>query len=58
MSEKSRLEESAQPPVCPHCKTSLRNLNWHKVDGGPGSISYLVLISCPACKAMLGTAGA
>ena len=56
MSEKPRLEQSEMPPVCPHCKTSLRSVQWHKVQGGPGMIAYLVLLSCPHCKAMLGAA--
>ena len=58
MSEKPLLEEAEQPPICPHCKAPLRKLDWHKVRGGPGSISYLVLVSCGSCRAMLGTAGA
>ena len=56
MSEKPKLEESTQPPVCPHCKYQLHRLHWHKVDGDPGTISYLALISCPHCRAMLGAA--
>jgi uncharacterized protein with PIN domain len=56
MTEKPRLEESTQPPACPHCKTSLRTVRWHKVKGEPGMMSYFVLVSCPHCKAMLGTA--
>lgn len=56
MSEKPKLEESTQAPVCPHCKSQLRKIHWHKVEGGPGSMSYFVLVSCPNCQAMLGTA--
>ena len=56
MSDKTKLEESKQPPVCPHCKTSLQKVSWHKVDGDPGMMSYFVLVSCPYCKAMLGCA--
>jgi glutaredoxin len=57
MGEKTQLEESALPPSCPHCKTSLKKVMWHKVQGGPGMVNYIVLMSCPHCRAMLGTLG-
>jgi hypothetical protein len=56
VSEKPLLEESEQPPICPHCNVPLRKLDWHRVRGGPMSISYLVLISCGSCRALLGSA--
>ncbi|MDH5196259.1 MAG: hypothetical protein OEY20_03285 [Gemmatimonadota bacterium] len=57
MGEKIRLEESELPPSCPHCKTSLRKIHWHKVQGGPGLVNYIVLMSCPHCRNVLGTLG-
>ena len=56
MNEKAQMEESVHAPLCPHCKASLRKLHWHKVKGHPGTLSYLVLISCPQCRTMLGSA--
>lgn len=58
MAEKPLLEESRRPPTCPHCKAPLRKLEWHKVQGGPSAITYVILVSCGACRAFLGTAGA
>jgi hypothetical protein len=55
MTEKPRLEESTHPPLCPACRAPLRQLEWHKVQGGPMSISYLVLLSCAACRVMVGS---
>ncbi|MGD8277624.1 MAG: hypothetical protein PVH00_06335 [Gemmatimonadota bacterium] len=57
MAEKIRLEESELPPVCPHCKTTLTNIAWHKVKGGPMGINYIAVMSCPHCKKMLGVVG-
>ena len=56
MSDKPRLEESDRPPQCPYCKASLSRVHWHKVDGDPGTMSYFVLVSCPGCRSVLGTA--
>lgn len=57
MSEKVELERSEQPPVCPHCKATLDEMTWHKVKGGPGSVSYIALMSCPHCRKLLGAIG-
>jgi len=57
MADKPLLEESRQPPICPHCKAPLRKLEWHKVQGGPAAMTYIVLVSCGACRALLGTSG-
>jgi glutaredoxin len=58
MAEKVELKESESPPSCPHCKTALRKVHWHKVQGGPGMVNYIVLVSCPHCRMLLGTLGA
>jgi uncharacterized protein with PIN domain len=55
--EKVKLEESEHPPTCPHCKAPLRKVHWHRVQGGPGMVSYIVLMSCPSCRTLLGTVG-
>ena len=57
MRDKPQLEESTHPPLCPHCKAPLRKLDWHKVKGGPSLMSYVALVSCGACRMLLGTVG-
>jgi uncharacterized protein with PIN domain len=57
MAEKIALETTELPPVCPHCKTSLTEMSWHKVKGGPGMMSYIAIMSCPHCRKVLGTIG-
>jgi hypothetical protein len=57
MTDKPLLEESVVPPECPHRTTSLWRSAWHGVEGGPGTVSYIVLLSCPHCKSMLGALG-
>jgi hypothetical protein len=58
MAEKPLLEESTHPPLCPHCQTPLQKLQWHKVKGGPSAMGYIALISCGACRTLVGTVGA
>ena len=57
MADKVKLEESEQPPTCPHCKAPLRKVHWHKVQGGPGMVNYIALLSCPSCRMLLGSLG-
>ena len=57
MPDKIQLEFSELPPVCPHCKTALTSMTWHKVKGGPGMVSYIAILSCPHCKKALGALG-
>jgi uncharacterized protein YbaR (Trm112 family) len=57
MNEKIQLEESELPPVCPHCRAALTQMAWHKVKGGPWSVHYIAILSCPFCKKALGALG-
>jgi len=57
MAEKIKLDQGELPPVCPHCKTTLTKMVWHKVKGGPMGINYIVAISCPHCSRVLGVVG-
>jgi uncharacterized protein YbaR (Trm112 family) len=57
MTEKIQLEESQLPPVCPHCKTVLTEMTWHKIKGGPWAVGYIAIVSCPICKKALGAMG-
>jgi uncharacterized protein YbaR (Trm112 family) len=54
MPDKIALEHREQPPVCPHCKTTLNEMGWHKIRGGPAMIGYTAILSCPHCHAALG----
>jgi len=57
MPEKVKLQETEVPPNCPHCKAALQRVHWHKIQGGPGMVNYIALVSCPHCRAMLGALG-
>lgn len=57
MSEKIELEQSQTTPLCPHCQAALTRMHWHKVHGGPSMVNYIVIMSCPHCRRVVGAVG-
>jgi hypothetical protein len=47
------LVETDEHPCCPSCEAPLDRLHWHKVRGGPALLTYVAVISCAACGAVL-----